>query len=43
MTTGKEIHTLSHFDGVSSVAFSPSGGWLAAGDESGNIKIWRSC
>ncbi|WP_416235696.1 WD40 repeat domain-containing protein [Nodularia sp. UHCC 0506] len=41
VATGKEIHTLSHFDHVYSVAFSPCGAWLAAGDDSGNIKIWR--
>ncbi|WP_276749026.1 WD40 repeat domain-containing protein [Chlorogloeopsis fritschii] len=33
--------TLRHFDLVSSIAFSPDGSWLAAGDTSGNIKIWR--
>ncbi|MFN6571442.1 hypothetical protein [Dendronalium sp. ChiSLP03b] len=35
------IKTLSLFDQVISVAFTPDGSWLAAGDKSGNIKIWR--
>ncbi|MEH2232070.1 MAG: hypothetical protein V7K71_21010 [Nostoc sp.] len=42
IATGKEICTLSLFDSVNSVAFTPDGNWLAAGDDSGNIKIWRS-
>ncbi|MEH1856150.1 MAG: hypothetical protein V7L11_31810 [Nostoc sp.] len=41
VTTGREICTLSHFGSVTSVAFTPDGGWLAAGDSEGNIKIWR--
>ncbi|MBX9258591.1 hypothetical protein H1Q63_32525 [Desmonostoc muscorum CCALA 125] len=41
VATGREISTLSHFDSVRSVAFSRDGGWLAGGDLSGNIKIWR--
>ncbi|MBN3868918.1 MAG: hypothetical protein HWQ23_00830 [Nostoc sp. JL33] len=39
--TGREICTLSHFNSVESVAFIFNGGWLAAADDSGNIKIWR--
>ncbi|WP_199322301.1 MULTISPECIES: WD40 repeat domain-containing protein [Calothrix] len=42
ISTGKEIHSLTHFDPVFSVAFTPNGDGLAAGDSSGNIKIWRS-
>ncbi|WP_041565705.1 WD40 repeat domain-containing protein [Nostoc punctiforme] len=41
VATGREICTLSLFDPAHSVAFSPDGSWLAAGDVSGNIKIWR--
>ncbi|MEH2418450.1 MAG: hypothetical protein V7K12_25075 [Nostoc sp.] len=33
--------TLSHFNSVESLAFIFNGGWLAAADDSGNIKIWR--
>ncbi|MDZ8140064.1 MAG: hypothetical protein RM049_33035, partial [Nostoc sp. DedQUE04] len=42
IATGKEICTLSHFNSVRSVAFTPDGNWLAAGGSGGNIKIWRS-
>ncbi|MEH2204630.1 MAG: hypothetical protein V7K53_11195 [Nostoc sp.] len=41
VATGKEICTLSHFDSVRSVVFTPDGDWLAAGDAGGNLKIWR--
>ncbi|MFN6478123.1 hypothetical protein [Nostoc sp. DedQUE07] len=41
MTTGKEIHSLTHFCKVTSISFTPDGNWLAAGDSGGNIKIWR--
>nr|WP_236142621.1 hypothetical protein [Nostoc sp. CMAA1605] len=41
VATGREIFTLNHFNQVTCVAFSPDGNWLAAGDYSGNIKIWR--
>ncbi|MBD2237830.1 hypothetical protein H6G35_14555 [Aulosira sp. FACHB-113] len=35
--------TLTGHDGqVNYVAFTPDKDWLAAGDPSGNIKIWRS-
>lgn len=41
VATGREVCTLSHFSSVTSFAMSHNGNWLAAGDESGNIKIWR--
>jgi WD40 repeat protein len=41
IATGREICTLSHFDGVFSVALSRDESRLVAGDVSGNIKIWR--
>ncbi|MBW4477071.1 MAG: hypothetical protein KME54_09385 [Tolypothrix brevis GSE-NOS-MK-07-07A] len=42
VATGREICTLSLFDWVNSITFTPDGNWLAAGDSGGNIKIWRS-
>lgn len=40
--TGRRWHKITHDAAVSTVAFNPDGGWLAAGDTDGNVQIWNT-
>lgn len=37
------LHFTKHTVTATAAAFSPSGNYIASGDESGNVKIWETC
>jgi WD40 repeat protein len=41
LRSGKEVSAFKHESYVAAVSFSPAGKWIAAGDGSGLVKLWK--